>query len=265
MSCERVSVITFNLWNNEYLERRKTALTKFFKSFDADIIMLQEVRPTNLAIVQESLPSHSCVEEQDFKGWTHEGNIFWNRNVFQYVSHELVDVGMYEPWRRLFVVNLRSNQSGKVFRVCNAHFSWEGSAQELQTGFSNRIDSTHKVANYLEGGLAEKSADYFIFGGDLNDRYHPRIVMAERLGFVDSFSQLLLPMRSTWPTPSWRWVEDEKGGVDNPCDWIFTHPTQLRSICAQALDFSLQGTHPSDHFPVMAVYQTCQDQNDENQ
>ena len=69
----RISFITYNLWNKEFLERRKKALEMFFQSFDADLFVFQEVTPELLAnIVDKALPNHLRVKDKD---WT-VGTVF---------------------------------------------------------------------------------------------------------------------------------------------------------------------------------------------
>ncbi len=91
------------------------------------------------------------------------------------------------------------------------------------------------------------------FCGDYNDRYHPRR-MLQPAGYWDTFSRLSLPLHRTWPTPSWGWVEDATGVSDFACDFIFSCD-RVKPLTSQVVEHSLRGVHPSDHFPVVAVFQ----------
>jgi len=68
---ERVSVLTFNIWNTEHLAKREAALQRFFAIYDHDIICLQEVRPQTLQLLDKFLPSHARITEAQSaeKGW----------------------------------------------------------------------------------------------------------------------------------------------------------------------------------------------------
>jgi len=131
----------------------------------------------------------------------------------------------------------------------DAHFTWEGHEDELATGASPRVDIARAVRAFVE--KMKPSVSCAILCGDFNDRYHPRRIFQEAK-FTDTFSQIGLPINSTWPTPSWNWFEDPTGMSDNPCDFIFTCD-RVRTLASQILHFSHLGMYPSDHFPIQAI------------
>ena len=132
----------------------------------------------------------------------------------------------------------------------------EGHASEKKTGFNPRLLMSQQTAAFLK--KQRPTVDATIFAGDLNDRFHPRPLLKE-IGFVDTFSRLGLPLRSTWPTPSWNWFEDQWGSSDSSIDFIFTSlDDRIKVITSQVLEFSFQGVYPSDHYPVMAMLDLTQ-------
>lgn len=60
---ERITVLSYNLWNTEHLAEREAALERFFSIYDSDIICLQEVRPATLALLDKYLPNHARISE----------------------------------------------------------------------------------------------------------------------------------------------------------------------------------------------------------
>jgi len=278
---ERISVCTYNVWNTEKWSQRAGALEAFFRTVPADIFCLQEVRPTVLSLVDRVLQhSHSRVADNHGQeaGWTTEGNIYWNRHVFRLVRAGTEHLKLAEPHRRLFWAQLQciEPQSAsppqtqpRVYTVCQAHYTWEGAEEECESGLSKRVQFAQLTADFLQSvdtsipngsriakrNSAATATPFCIFAGDLNDRYHPRRVLRQRVGYVDTFTQLALSVRSTWPTPSFRFEEDLLGGTDGVCDFIFTQPRALRAIASQVVDFSHSNIYPSDHYPILALLQ----------
>jgi len=253
---ERFSVITFNVWNIENFTQRQAALQAFLQTFQPDVYCLQEVCPDILTLFDKELRGYDRIKEDPFQGWTHGGNIYWNSQLLSYVSHGAVDLGLAEPSCRLFWVKLRSIQTGWTMIISNCHYTWEGHPTELETSITPRINLALKTAQWLKKVQDEKGVNAVIFAGDLNDRYHPRRVLRQVAGYIDSFSQIKCRLKSTWPTPSFSYEEDSDGGVDHPCDWIFSRPDCLKVISSQIIDFAHNFIFPSDHFPVQAILQT---------
>jgi len=253
MPASRISVLTFNVWNTDHLAERTPALQDFFTRFDADIICLQEVRPETLALFDKFLvTSHSRISEQkDEPGWMCEGNIYYRHDMFSVMEFGAFDVGMSakKSLRRQWWANLKLISTGQKIHVSTVHYTWEGHADECLTGVSPRVEYTHATLSFLLQHLPQ--VDAMVFCGDFNDRYHPRRIL-QGVNLVDTFSQLGLPMQSTWPTPTWNWTEDARGGVDFVCDWIFTCP-RVKTLSAQIVKHAFKGVNPSDHFPLLSV------------
>ena len=102
----RFTVCTYNVWADSRAEEREKPLREFLRIHTPDILCLQELRGWSRDLIAEALPTHDCVTD-DFEGWTVEGNVFWNRDLFDMVDCGAEDIGMIEPLRRLFWARLR--------------------------------------------------------------------------------------------------------------------------------------------------------------
>jgi len=250
----RISLTTYNLWNTEHLEERTPALEDFFRRFDSDIICVQEFRPELAALLDKNLPDHDRVAEQKYEpGWMCEGNIYYNNKMFDMVEFGAEEIGMKDKGyaRRLWWAKLQLKATSQVIMVATVHFTWEGHADECATGTSPRVEYTHRVIEFFR--KHHHTVDALIFCGDYNDRYHPRRIL-QKAEYIDTFSQLSLPMHRTWPTPSWNWCEDPLLASDFTCDFIFTC-NRVKTLASQVLEHSYKGINPSDHFPLQAVLQ----------
>ncbi len=63
------------------------------------------------------------------------------------------------------------------------------------------------------------TTDGIIVCGDFNDRFHPRRVLRQNCGYSEVMGGLGVGIKTTWPTPSFRFEEDDMGGSDNVADW----------------------------------------------
>merc|ERR1719253_2442217 len=94
-----------------------------------------------------------------------------------------------------------------------------------------------------------------VFGGDLNDPVHPTRLMFDNLGMKDCFLELGICSPPTWPSFSGDlFRKDSLCRGSRTFDWIFT-TDELRSIAAMAVQFSLNSVCPSDHLPLLAVFE----------
>ena len=59
----RISMMTYNLWNTECWPEREPALRKFLSTFKPDILCLQEIREETIQCISETLPSHHHIED----------------------------------------------------------------------------------------------------------------------------------------------------------------------------------------------------------
>lgn len=244
-----------------------------------DVLLVQELHPLIMQCILKALPEHACVQD-DFLGWTQEGNIFFRKSMFTEVSHGCMDIGQCEPNRRLFWARLECAQSHKKALFATAHFTWQGHPAECESDVNLRKAQARKTAAALDSLQSEDEPCFF--GGDLNEGYWPKRVLSEA-GFVDCFSALQFPCLATHPTrPS---VAHEEHNADHALDWLFARSgcagehrakrqctnvvggtrglrpmlaSVIRDMCALSssdkAEMHVLAVQPSDHCPVMAVY-----------
>jgi endonuclease/exonuclease/phosphatase family metal-dependent hydrolase len=194
------------------------------------------------------------------------GNIFWNRDVLSKREHGAIDIGLRSP-RRLQWVRLAMNDGSTEMLVSTAHFPWVGGKDEIETGLNPRAAITRTVVECLDqlksklemvcqdstkNEVVSDQDPLVFFMGDLNEAYVPARIMRGG-GYQDCFTALGLPNIPTHPArPS---SAREENLPDRVLDWIFAS-THARPVLANVLRNCFYGgrLHPSDHFPVMAVY-----------
>lgn len=249
----RLTVATFNVWGDNYWPSRSTNLIQTFHSMKADVYLLQEVTPAIIECLDQNLHNYRRVNDSKRSGWTTEGNIYWNSELFDLVDsgHGDLDLIGY-PDRALFWVRLavKSNPSLRVF-FSTAHFPWAGDSYEIETGINQRIPAAMKVCEQFRRlALPQECA---IFGGDLNDDFHPIRILSEEVGLMDVFESLDLPPPITHPVrPS---DPQEEMRPNRTLDWILCSlPAQCRAVGAFAKGVR-GGSHipVSDHLPVIAI------------
>jgi endonuclease/exonuclease/phosphatase family metal-dependent hydrolase len=267
MLVQRISIMTFNLWQTlnspANWPQRRQPMIECLKTFTPDVLCVQELHPLFDQVIREALPTHSSVRD-DFMGWTHEGNIYWNANLFESIDYGTVDIGMKEPLRRLFWVLLKVKSSEQAVEepevkrqilVTTAHYTWEGHIDERQTDRNLRKSQARLTGAALHDlkGKFNDPALPVLFMGDLNESYHPRRILREA-GFVDCFNALRLPPPATHPQRPSQPQEDILS--DASLDWIM-HNNFARPILANVLrNLICTGGHVvSDHCPVMCIYE----------
>src|SRR5678815_1433886 len=72
----RISIVTYNIWLTQRWDVRQPALGGFLKSFNPDLLCLQELQQTTRDFIDGALPSHRRVDDP-YRGWTTESNIYW--------------------------------------------------------------------------------------------------------------------------------------------------------------------------------------------
>jgi len=135
------------------------------------------------------------------------------------------------------------------FVLANTHLTWAGCNWDSEKGpinprFAEMVDICSKLP---------KQGPLFVVG-DLNDSYTPLRVAREHLNLFPCFVSLGVPSPSTYPTPKsvpvcW----DDNCFGKKAYDWILQRDVDVMS--ARRLDFSLDGTYPSDHYPVLATFE----------
>lgn len=239
--------MTLNLWNDQRWNAREDAVRHCLKTIDPDILCLQELRESTREQLDEFLPGHGRVYD-DLPGWTCEGNVYWREEHFSEIEHGAEGVGILEEDRRLFWVRLELADGTTLF-VSTAHFTYPGHEHEQETGQSPRVEQATRTVDALDDRTRQNEP--VLFMGDLNDPVHPRRILSEA-GYTDPFSELHLPVRPTFP------ARPTKAGVESvteiPLDWIFANE-HARSVSATVPEFHHQDFAPSDHWPVLAVYE----------
>ncbi len=246
----RLSFVTLNLWNTFRWEARRPALGGFVRLFRPDVLCVQELQPETQAYLDETLAEYHRVVDP-FPGWGHEGNVYWNSRLLEEVEHGAEDVGILEPERRLFWARLRVRDAGREILVCTAHFTFKGNPEELATGFSPRVQQTRRTIEMLDR-LGQDGEPVF-FMGDLNDSSHPAYLL-HKAGYTDCFTALSLESPPTAPcVPTSRRLPREPA-PSQTLDWIVSNRL-ARPLAAEVPHFFFGDVTPSDHWPVLAVYE----------
>jgi endonuclease/exonuclease/phosphatase family metal-dependent hydrolase len=241
----RFTVCTYNIWTDTRWPERAESLRGFTQFHLPDIYCLQELQADSKRVLDEVLlPTHQRVED-DFKGWTVEGNIYWNTQLFELVEYGAEQVGIYEEFRRLFWVRLKLNDdSGKTIFVSTAHWTYPGHPIEAKDNKNARFIQAQNTVEALNRlGRADEP---MLFMGDLNDSSRP-IEYLRANGFTDCFRAMGRETRFTHP------AIPTAGGVPVGIDWMF-HRGAIRPMNCEVVDFYLGDLAPSDHKPVLATY-----------
>jgi endonuclease/exonuclease/phosphatase family metal-dependent hydrolase len=246
----RASVCTYNLWNTERWPAREPALRQFLERFSPDILGVQELRAETRDCIDETLPGHERVDD-DFYGWTCESNLWWRASLFEYGGHGAVDYGSHEVSRRLFWVRLaRRDRHGTVV-AATAHLTHTSHPDEAATGRSPRIDQAHAIVAAMDSVVYDGEPAFVM--GDFNDAYHPSRILHEA-GYISCFAALSLQPPATFPAvPT---ANPDPGAHQyNACfDWI-TANRHARPLAAHSPHCYHGDTSPSDHWPIVAVYE----------
>lgn len=191
----RFSVISLNLWNTEYLDKRLPAITSFLDTYKADIFCFQEIRKDLIDIFDSRLEGYSRINGSD-PGWMCESNIYYNRKMFEEIRHGRIDLDMPETHRGVFWVELKDKKEGKSFFASTVHLTWQGNADEMATGLSYRHREALAIAEKFPA--IYKNEAVFITG-DFNDPVHPSTILEKQAGFKDVFTFLHEPHPVTFP------------------------------------------------------------------
>jgi endonuclease/exonuclease/phosphatase family metal-dependent hydrolase len=243
---DRISMVSYNLWNVERWPEREPALRHFLTTFQPDILCLQELRKETIECINETLVTHDHVNDV-LPGWSCESNIYWNKHYFSEVTHGQEKLDMSDQHRGLFWVRLKLKDSDKTIFIATAHFTWQGAAEEIQTGHSPRNKQARQTIEYLQKLVYKQEPAFFM--GDLNDPIMPSILFPEA-NYHSCFKDLGLLAPPTCPaTPT---AEDI--GENQVLDWIFSNG-KAKGLSACVPQTYMNDISPSDHWPVHAIYQ----------
>ena len=242
----RLSIVTYNLWNTERWPERSQALNRFLDLFTPDILCIQELRDETRSFIDKVLPQHQRVDD-DFPGWTCEGNIYWKSELLNEVEHGAEDIGMLEEHRRMFWVRLNLNGGDKTVFISTAHYTYQGHEKEMETGISPRLGQTRRTMEELQRLVKDNEPAFFM--GDLNDPVIPARLMGD-VGFESCFKAMNMLSPPTYPcNPTAKYLN-----MNQTIDWIMAN-AYARPISAQVPQFFLDDFAPSDHWPVLAIYE----------
>ena len=238
------TVCTYNIWNEERWPERKEPLESFVRRHTPDILCLQELRKSTRNALDAALPGHARIDDP-FAGWTIEGNIYWNTQLFALIEYGAADIGIVEAERRLFWARLRLlDGTDRTLFVGTAHYTWMGHPQELATQQNQRVPQAAKTVEVLARLVPDGAP--LLFMGDLNDFAVP-IEILRVGGLTDAFGGLGRDSRPTHPaTPI-------VSGAPVAIDWIF-YRGAIRPKSAEVVDFYHNGLPASDHKPVLATF-----------
>ncbi|MAG13250.1 MAG: endonuclease [Spirochaetales bacterium] len=238
----RFVVCSLNLWNNRHWDKRQQALRKFLHGSMPDVLALQELRPTTRAAIDHMLVEYQRVDD-DFPGWSHEGNIFWNQEIFSLKEYGAEDFGAVEKYSRLYWVKLVLT-SGTEILFATAHFTAGNKIDEKKTGLNPRLSEATRCAEHLNRLTTEKQR--VVFMGDLNEDEHTLWRLSAG-GFTDVCTALHRTPQPTGP------AVPLAGKIPAVDDWIYfrgpIRPMNFEVARCQADPFP-----PSSHWPVLATF-----------
>ena len=234
---------TYNLWGTTRWEGRRRPLEGFLAVNEPDILCVQELTKEASALIKATLPAIRSVDDP-FPGWTDEGNIFWNSELFEIEEYGARDIGMLEELRRLFWVRLATTVGSTVV-VATAHFSETGNATEVSEHFNVRVGQAKAGVAALKEVV--QTGEPVLFMGDFNDYIHPLRVLRDG-GFDHSFNALGRETPVTYPALPLAHQPPEL------LDWMM-HRGPIRPTLTSVIDFYFEEIPPSDHKPIMTTYQ----------
>lgn len=246
----RLTAMSLNVWNTQRWPAREAPLRALLAR-SPDLLCVQELRPAVGAVIDAALPHHARVRDA-LPGWEVEGNVWWDGRRFAPLEHGAADHGGVEAHRRLFWVRLRHLTSGVDLVVATVHLTWIGATDEPTTGRSPRPAQAAAVVAALAGIAGDGPC---LLMGDLNDPVVP-VGAFRAAGFRDSWGTL-----GTVPPPTFPAFPVDGDGSRRPpllppstLDWQF-HRGPVRPLMTEVVDQAWRGVAPSDHRPVMTLYE----------
>lgn len=246
----RFTVMTLNVWNTERLEARQAPLATLLGR-SPDVLAIQELRPEVARLIGRALPDHHAVTDA-LEGWSTEGNIWWDARRFTRRSHGAADYGAPEFERRVFWVRLQHAEGGEEIVIASVHLTWPGGADEPLHGRNPRLMQMRSIVAALDE-IADGLPVLLV--GDMNDQVVPPRV-AREAGYRSSWDALGTMPEATYPA----FPKGEESSRRPPFlppatfDWQF-HRGPVRPLLCEVIDQPWRGVAPSDHRPVMVLYE----------
>lgn len=239
----RLSVISLNLWNTEFLEQRLPALKLFLELYRADIFCFQEIRPELIKVFDETLQGYCRINDEEI-GWMCESNIYYNNTLLKKIRHGRIDLNMPEPHRGVFWAEFEDRKEGKHFVASTVHLTWQGNADEMASGLSYRHSEAHLIADKFP----EIYKDLPVFlTGDYNDPMHPQTILEKRTKFKDIFTVLHEPHPVTFPNLAFTHEYNLCEAIDK---FMFIG---FKPLMAYSPHFYLPQSGLSDHYPLAVM------------
>ena len=247
----RISIVSYNIWTDTRWDFRKDALRRFLELFDPDILCVQELTADSRNLIDATLAGHARVDDA-FEGWTREGNLWWRESLFSEIEHGGEDVQIVKsPLRQLFWARLAVKGLDRSILVATAHLTQQRFEEERRTGMSSRVGETTRIVEALE--RVTGSSDAVFFMGDLNDPVHPTNVLGNA-GYTSTFAALGLQPDSTFKVYPTAGVAPGELAMNQCVDWIVAKGN-ARVMATSVPRFFFEDAAPSDHWPVLAVYE----------
>ncbi len=246
----RISIVTYNIWMTERWPARAPALERFLTLFNPDILCVQELQAQTQGFLDDLLKTHSRVHDP-LPGWTSEGNLYWNKSMFELEKHGAEEVGHVESERRLFWARLKVKATGKTIFVSTAHLTSPRRKEELETGLSPRIGQLKRIAKEIARLVGKAEPAFFM--GDMNDPRQPQRILGD-VGFRSCFAALGLQSPPTFQCYPAANIEPGEPTITEAIDLIAANE-HARAIAASVPQVFHGDIAPSDHWPVHAVYE----------
>ncbi|HYC48529.1 MAG TPA: endonuclease/exonuclease/phosphatase family protein [Burkholderiales bacterium] len=247
----RFSIVTYNIWGENRWDFRKDALRRFLEIFDPDVLCVQEFSAGARNLIDATLAGHRRVDDE-FEGWTVEGNIYWRESLFSRIEHGAEEVQILKsPVRRLFWTRLQVKGFDRSIVVSTAHLTHQRHEQEARTGHSPRIGETSRIIEAL--GRVSRGSDAVFFMGDFNDPVHPTNLL-KNAGYTSSFAALGLQPSSTFKVYPTAGIAPGQLAMSQCVDWIVASGS-VRAVATSIPRFFHEDAAPSDHWPVHAIYE----------
>ncbi len=243
------TAMSVNLWNTQRWPTREAPLRALLGR-RPDVLCVQELRPQVRDVIAEELPDHRCVVGAE-RGWTHEGNVWWDTTRFSLVGSGASPFGAAERDRRVFWTRLEHLATRRGLVVATVHLTWLGGSDEVDTGLSPRLAQTREVIRVLDDVAGDSPC---LLMGDLNDPAVPTRVLRSA-GFSDAWSALGVVPPPTFPA----FPLSTEGSRRPPhlppstIDWQF-HRGAVRPVLTEVVDQPWRGVAPSDHRPLHTLY-----------